>query len=156
MSGSWTKLHSFAGSTTASPVDMAAGGSIFDPMSPHHFGKLAGVYKSQQADAAFLSQANPGRGLFEMEHMSPTIGSVIKGVDVSKPMSSELVDELRKAVLLRKVIFFEGQQMTTEEHIAFTRQFGQLEVHPFTASKPGHDEVLMVDHDGKIPGTENM
>jgi taurine dioxygenase len=57
--------------------------------------------------------------------------------------------------LLRKVLFFRDQSLTTDQHVALARRFGELEVHPFTAGKEGYDEVLMVDHGPESPSNEN-
>lgn len=46
--------------------------------------------------------------------------------------------------------------MSSDALVALARYFGELEVHPFTASKEGHEEILMVDHDRGTPGTENF
>jgi taurine dioxygenase len=92
----------------------------------------------------------------QLEHLSPTIGSVVHGVDLSRPMSDATVGALRRLLLERKAIFFRDQDLTSEQHIAFTRLFGELEVHPFTASKPGYPELLKIEHGTKSVGSENI
>ncbi len=47
-------------------------------------------------------------------------------------LSDDLVAEIRAALLTYKVIFFREQDITQEQHIAFARRFGELEVHPVT------------------------
>lgn len=48
------------------------------------------------------------------------------------------------------------QDITTQQHIAFARRFGELEVHPFAPEKPGYPEVLALTHDERSPGYENV
>ena len=87
---------------------------------------------------------------------SPTIGAEISGVDLAQPLTSELAAELREALLRWKVVVFRDQHITTEQHVDFASHFGELEVHPFAAKKPGHPEVLVLDHDADNVGTENV
>jgi taurine dioxygenase len=57
-------------------------------------------------------------------------GADIGGVDISKPLAAEDRDAIRKAWLDNLVLRFRGQPMTDPEHMAFTRQFGELEFNP--------------------------
>lgn len=90
-----------------------------------------------------------------IEPQSPTIGAEIGGVDLGGDLSDDVIGEIRQALLDWKVLFFRDQDITTEQHLAFSRRFGSLEVHPFGQSKPGHDEVLAITHDENSPGLEN-
>lgn len=97
----------------------------------------------------------PRTGTITIEPQSPTIGAEIGGVDLSAELSDDTIGEIRQALLDWKVLFFRDQDITTEQHLSFARRFGELEVHPFGASKPGHDEVLAITHDENSPGLEN-
>jgi taurine dioxygenase len=87
--------------------------------------------------------------------LTPTIGAEIEGVDLTRPLSEATVSALRRALLDWKVLFFRDQEITTEQHLAFARRFGELEVHPFAPQKPGFPEVLAITHDEKNRGKEN-
>ena len=87
--------------------------------------------------------------------MTPTIGAEIEGVDLSRPLAPATVSALRQALLDWKVLFFREQAITTEQHLAFARCFGDLEVHPFAPHKPDYPEVLAITHDDKSKGREN-
>ena len=87
--------------------------------------------------------------------MTPTIGAEIEGVDLSKPQSSATVSAIRQALLDWKVLFFRDQDITTDQHLAFSRNFGDLEVHPFAPHKPDYPEVLAITHNEKNKGKEN-
>jgi taurine dioxygenase len=93
---------------------------------------------------------------FSIAPLTPTIGAEISGIDLSKPMTADLLAALRQALLEWKVIFFRDQDITTEEHLAFARHFGELEVHPFAPHKPGYPEVLAITHDRDSKGRENV
>ena len=53
--------------------------------------------------------------------LSATIGAEIRGVDLKQQLSDDIVAELRAALLRHKVIFFPGQHLSPEEHVAFAR-----------------------------------
>ena len=57
-------------------------------------------------------------------------GADISGADISKPLAGEDRDAIRKAWLDNLVLRFRGKPMTDSEHMAFTRQFGELEFNP--------------------------
>ncbi len=92
----------------------------------------------------------------EVHQMSATIGAVISGVDLAADLSESTIALLRQALLDWKVLFFRNQDITTEQHLAFGRRFGELEVHPFAPGKPGFPEVLAISHDSDRPGYENL
>ncbi|MFI4975670.1 MAG: TauD/TfdA dioxygenase family protein [Caulobacterales bacterium] len=87
--------------------------------------------------------------------LTPSIGAEVAGVDLGEPQDATTIAGLRRALLDWKVLFFRDQDITTEQHLAFARNFGELEVHPFAPSKPGYPEVLAITHDRDHPGREN-
>ncbi len=103
------------------------------------------------SQAAIAPQAAP----FSLSPLTPTIGAEIGGIDLSKQMDGATLASLREALLEWKVIFFRDQDITTEEHLAFARLFGELEVHPFAPHKEGYPEVLAITHNRERPGKEN-
>ena len=86
---------------------------------------------------------------------SPTIGAEISGIDLASEITDDEIAAIRQALLDYKVLFFRDQNITTEQHLAFGRRFGELEVHPFAINKPDHPEVLAITHDADHPGREN-
>ena len=91
----------------------------------------------------------------EIAPLTPSIGAEIRGVDLARPLDAATVGHLRAALLDWKVLFFRDQDITTEQHLAFARNFGDLEVHPFAPEKPGYPEVLAITHDRDSRGREN-
>ena len=91
----------------------------------------------------------------EVSPLTPTIGAEIGGVDLAQPLDHKTRDALRTLLLEWKVLFFRDQEITTEQHLAFARNFGALEVHPFAPHKPGYPEVMAITHDRDNKGKEN-
>lgn len=92
---------------------------------------------------------------FVVNRLSPTIGGELLGVDLSKSLSEESKSLIYEALLVYKVIFFRDQDLTTEQHLDFSKNFGDLEVHPFAPSKSAYPEVLKITHDKDSRGREN-
>jgi taurine dioxygenase len=92
---------------------------------------------------------------FEVNRLSPTIGGELLGVDLRQDLTSEVKDLIYEALLVYKVIFFRDQDLTTDQHIHFSKNFGDLEVHPFAPFKDGYPEVLKITHNEKSRGREN-
>jgi taurine dioxygenase len=90
-----------------------------------------------------------------IEPLTPTIGAEVSGVDLAQPLAPETVAAIRAALLDWKVLFFRGQDIDTDQHLAFARCFGELEVHPFAPHKPGYPEILAITHDRERRGREN-
>ena len=57
--------------------------------------------------------------------MSVHIGAEIEDVDLTRPLASDTVAEIRAALLEWKVVFFRGQSLDHAQHIAFARHFGK-------------------------------
>lgn len=97
---------------------------------------------------------------FTVEPLSPTIGAVIGGVSLAAPVDAALRDELNRALLEWKVLFFRGQAITREQHAAFASLWGPLELHPFVklhvAQPDEAPEVLRLEKNATVPGVENL
>ncbi len=57
-------------------------------------------------------------------------GAEIVGVDIRRPLVAEDRDAIRAAWLQHLVLRFRNQPMSDQEHMEFTRQFGELEFNP--------------------------
>jgi len=105
----------------------------------------------QLKSASVAAAARP----FTLKPLTPSIGVEVHDIDLSKPMDSATLAALRQTLLDWKVIFFRDQNITTEQHLAFARNFGELEVHPFAPQKEGFPEILPITHDENNKGKEN-
>jgi taurine dioxygenase len=70
------------------------------------------------------------------------IGAEVSGIDLGDELSDEVIAEVRSALLTHKVIFLRDQDITEDQHIAFARRFGDLEVHPITPKDQPHPEIF--------------
>ncbi|HTO09289.1 MAG TPA: taurine dioxygenase [Myxococcota bacterium] len=86
--------------------------------------------------------------------LTPTIGAVVEGVDLSKPLAHEEIAEIRAALLAHKVIFFEDQELTPVEQRNFAARFGDLHTHPLYPGVPEAPELFILDNHAGNP-TDN-
>lgn len=66
--------------------------------------------------------------------ITPTIGAVVEGVDLGRPLDPEVVRRLRTAWLDRGVLFFRGQALDDLQLEAFIAHFGRPVTEPSNAS----------------------
>ncbi len=82
----------------------------------------------------------------DVTKLSGTIGAVINDIDV-RTLDDATVASIRDVLLARKVIFFRGQHLTPDEHLAFAARFGEpTEGHPVIPGIKGHPEVFEIDY----------
>ncbi len=82
---------------------------------------------------------------FETKPISPHIGSIVHGLDLSKPIPSNMLESLRNVWLQRKVLVFPEQTLTPQQQVDCTSQFGELDKYPLLEgleSMPYVAEVL--------------
>ena len=78
--------------------------------------------------------------------LSGNIGAEIRGVDL-RHLDADTVAEIRKVWLDRKVVFFPGQDLDQEAHLAFASWFGELtEGHPVIPGVDGYPNVFEIDY----------
>jgi taurine dioxygenase len=58
--------------------------------------------------------------------LTPIIGAEVSGVDLSKELSAEESEDIKRAFLHHHVLVFRDQVISTHEHKRFARQFGDL------------------------------
>ena len=92
---------------------------------------------------------------YTIKRLSPSIGAELLEIDLKRPLTDSLKDEIYQALLVYKVIFFRNQDLTIEEHLDFAKNFGELEIHPFASNDEQYPEVLKITHNEKNKGREN-
>ena len=80
----------------------------------------------------------------EVRPVAGALGAEVCGVDLGDALSDEQVDTLRRAFLDHQVIFFRGQKLDPDSHKEVGRRFGELNIHGYYESLPGHPEILPV------------
>src|SRR5215467_14581283 len=88
-----------------------------------------------------------------------TLGCRIEGVDLRKPFGQEELGYTLCALADHGVVCFPGQSLSAAQQVAFSRTFGELEVHVSGAfQEPGHPEMMILSNivrDGKPVGLDD-
>lgn len=86
----------------------------------------------------------------DVHPVSGALGAEITGVDISLPLDTEVVSEIRKALLNHLVIFFQNQVITPQQQLNFAEQFGVPMDYPQLKGLPECPlvtEVIKLEHE---------
>jgi taurine dioxygenase len=87
----------------------------------------------------------PAAAPFQVRRLGASLGAEILGVDLKAPMSDDAFAAFEAALVEHKVLAVRDQFLTTEQHVAFSRRFGELEVHPMRPQGK-FPEILVLDN----------
>ena len=89
---------------------------------------------------------------YQINNLTPTIGAEISGIDLSKDLNSQNLDNIYKNLIEHKVIFFRNQNLKPEDHIAFAKSFGDIEPpHPIYPHVENFPEITLLENDPSNP-----
>ena len=89
----------------------------------------------------------------EVQRQDAPCGAIVRGVNLSAPLTDEQVAEIRRHWLEHQVIAFVDQDMSVEDIERFALTIGPFGSDPFFEAIPGHPHVAQVrrDADEKTP-----
>jgi taurine dioxygenase len=83
----------------------------------------------------------------EVRPIAGACGAEVHGVDLAKSLDDATFAEVRRAFVENQVIFFRDQNLTEDQHKAFGRRFGTLNIHPRYLPLEGHPEIFPIRKD---------
>jgi len=89
--------------------------------------------------------ASAGKAPFEVERLGARLGAEIHGLDLKQDLDAAAFQALEAALIEHKVIVLRDQHLSTEQHVATSRHFGELEVHPMRP-QGAFPEILVLDN----------
>ncbi len=91
----------------------------------------------------------------KLRKLSYALGAEVCNIDVAKPASEQQFGEIYRAFLDNNILLFRDQDITREQHIEFSRRFGELDRHEALPRDrhPHHPELLMVTNEPKHDGS---
>ena len=101
-----------------------------------------------------MAEATALPGL-QLNHLSPVIGTEVLGIDLAD-VDDATIAWLSDLLVARKVLFFRDQAICKDQHVAFARCFGELEVHPFTDNDDDRPEIIHLRNDREHPPYINI
>ena len=84
-----------------------------------------------------------------MTSLTPSIGSEIRELDLSQPISGPRAQALRGLLADRGVLVVRDQQLDREQHKACGRLFGELHTHPSRLNTRGDPHIFKVRSDAQ-------
>jgi taurine dioxygenase len=90
-------------------------------------------------------QAKDSRAPFGVERLGAKLGAQIHGLDLRQGMSPATARAFEAALIEHKVLVLRDQNLTTAQHVAVSRLFGELEVHPMRP-RGEFPEILVLDN----------
>jgi len=65
----------------------------------------------------------------DVRYSAAPLGAEVTGLDLAQPLDQATLQAIEDLFHQRGVIVFRDQHLTEEQHIAFSRRFGDLEIH---------------------------
>ena len=92
----------------------------------------------------------------QVEQLTPAIGAVITGIDLSSSLDQATLDDIYRALLDNLVIFFPDQNLSAAEQLEFAKTFGPIDIpHAVYRHVDGYPQVTLLDSDtNEVPGTD--
>src|SRR5262249_14211349 len=75
------------------------------------------------------------------------VGAEIVGVDLAQDLDETTFQAIRNAYYEHSIIVFRDQHLTPAQQVAFSRRFGELEIHVLKQYLlPGYPEILVISN----------
>jgi taurine dioxygenase len=87
---------------------------------------------------------------FSVERMGSHLGAEVTGIDLKRPLDPATFRAFEAALVEHKVLYVRGADLTTKEHVDLSRNFGDLEVHPFRPEGE-FPEIMVLDNHKDAP-----
>jgi taurine dioxygenase len=97
--------------------------------------------------------------MLDIRPTGAALGAEIRGIDLAQTVDDATLHAIEHALHEHEVVFFRDQHISPEQHVAFSRRFGELELHlRKDCCKPGFPEIFVVSNvieNGKPIGTQD-
>ncbi|WP_175704712.1 TauD/TfdA dioxygenase family protein [Burkholderia ambifaria] len=88
-----------------------------------------------------------GAQRFDIVPFDAPLGAEVVGIDLAQPLGAADFARVHRAHLDHHVLVFRDQRITPDEHVAFSRRFGPLQIHVLHQfALAAHPEVLIVSN----------
>ena len=76
--------------------------------------------------------------------IAPAIGAEVSGVDLSAPLTDEVMAEIQQAFHKHIALFFRDQTLTPDQQVDFAARFGPVGRYPFAEPVNGNPDVIAI------------
>ncbi|MBL8672499.1 MAG: TauD/TfdA family dioxygenase [Alphaproteobacteria bacterium] len=89
----------------------------------------------------------------EVTPLSPVMGAEVRGIDLARPLDDAAFKHVRDTFYRHMLLRFPDQRISPEQHVAFSRRFGPLQVHVLDQFRhPEHPEIYVLSNVDKATG----
>ena len=91
----------------------------------------------------------------KLRKLSYALGAEVSGIDITRAMSEAEFGEIYQAFLAHGILLFRNQDVSREQHIEFSRRFGELDRHEALPRDrhPEYPELLRVTNEPNSDGS---
>ena len=82
----------------------------------------------------------------ESRPVSPALGAEVGGCDLSRPLDDDAFEAILGALLRYQVLVFRDQTIGEAEQIAFSRRFGEIQIHVLNQYVAENPEVFVISN----------
>ena len=93
---------------------------------------------------------------FTVAKVTPNIGGLVQGIDLTSAHDDEVYAEIRQALWDYQVLFFRDQPLTPESHYKLATGMGELETHEIFSHVEGYPELSVIENDKDRPPNINV
>ncbi len=84
---------------------------------------------------------------FKVQPFTAPLGAEIIDIDLAKPLNNADFSRVKRTFLDHSVVVFRNQRISPEQHVAFSRRFGKLQIHVLKEFlHKTHPEILIVSN----------
>jgi taurine dioxygenase len=95
----------------------------------------------------------------DIRPLAPTFGAELRGLNLAEPLTDSVRQQIEALYYQYRVVLIRGQELTPDQQIAFSRGFGDLNLHVYQRIVPGKPEVIvlsnLLDEHGNPVGSAN-
>lgn len=85
--------------------------------------------------------------MLAIQPFDAALGAQVSGLDLAEPLDDNTFATIEQAYNEHSLLLFRDQQLTPDQHIAFSQRFGNLQVHVLDQwCHPEHPELLVVSN----------
>lgn len=92
---------------------------------------------------------------WQLRRLAPTIGLELRNLFLPD-LDADGIRAVRQLLLKHRVLVFRNQPVTPAQHVAFARQFGELERHPLLTTHADHPDLVEFMSNADRRGAENL
>ena len=91
-----------------------------------------------------------------VDRLTPAIGAEISGINLSRPLGDDRLEQVYRALSDHLVLFCPGQDLSAQHQLDFARTFGGIDKpHAIYPHVEGFQQVVLLENDGDRPPDTN-